>query len=77
MWYGVPQDVTPSMPVRLEIYTLAGRRVRSLDIDRTAGWHEAVWDGKDASGRSLATGMYISRFVVGDRVATGKMTMLK
>ena len=75
--YGVPQDVTPSTPVRLEIFTLAGRRVRSLDVNRSAGWHEAIWDGRDASGRTLATGTYVSRFVVGDRVATGKMTMLK
>jgi hypothetical protein len=75
--YGVPASATGSTPIRLEIFTIAGRRVRSLDVDRTPGWHEAVWDGTDENGRVLATGMYVSRFVVGENVATGKMTMLK
>lgn len=75
--YGVPESAAASTAMRLEIYTVSGRRVRSLDVDRTPGWHEVVWDGTDSNGRMLATGMYVSRFMVGDRVATGKMTMLK
>jgi len=75
--YGVPEDVTPGLTIRLEIFTIAGRRVRTLEVNRTPGWHDVIWDGTDNNGRTLATGMYVSRFVVGDKVATGKMTMLK
>ena len=75
--YGVPQDVDTSAPIRLEIFTLDGRRVRSLPVNRSSGWHDVVWDGTDDRGRTLSTGMYVSRFVVGNSVSTHKMTMLK
>jgi len=75
--YGVPEGVDSSAPIRLDIFTLDGRRVRSLTVDRSAGWHDVVWDGTDDRGRTMSTGMYVSRFVVGTSVATRKMTMLK
>lgn len=75
--YGVPEDVRPGDRIRLEIYALNGRRVRTLDVERTPGWHEAVWDGRGDNGQVQATGMYVTRFVVGDDVTTTKMTMVK
>jgi hypothetical protein len=75
--YGIPETTGPATPVSLEIYTLQGRRIRTLVVDRTPGWHEAVWDGTDDRGRTQATGLYTSRFIVGESMATGKMTMLK
>ncbi len=75
--YGVPSDLAADAPVRLEIYNLAGKRVRLLDAERTPGWHEVVWNGTDDSGRATSSGMYVTRFVAGSRVETHKMTMLK
>ena len=75
--YGMPDGIGAGDQVRLEIYTVAGQRVRSFDVDTSAGWHEAVWDGKDDRGQAAATGMYVTRFVVGSMVRTGKMTMIK
>ena len=45
--------------VRLEIYDLAGQRVRRL-LDRTmeAGRYEVAWDGRDGSGFNAASGVY-------------------
>ncbi len=45
--------------VRLEIYDLAGQRLRRL-MDRTvaAGRYEVAWDGRDASGFNAASGVY-------------------
>ena len=45
--------------IRLDIYDLAGQRVRRL-MDRTvaAGRYEVAWDGRDASGFNAASGVY-------------------
>jgi len=48
--------------VRLDVYDLAGRRVRTLVAERQeAGRHAAVWDGRDDAGRPGATGVYLVR----------------
>lgn len=75
--YGVPENLDPSTPMRLEIFALDGHRIRSFEVERTAGWHEAVWDGTDDRGIVQATGTYVTRFIVGTSVSTTKMTMLK
>ena len=48
--YGIPADIATGTPVRLEIYGIDGRRVRSFTVDRTPGWHEVTWDGTDDRG---------------------------
>jgi len=75
--YGIPEDIQGSDVVRLEIFTVQGYLVRTLDIDRSPGWHEVVWNGRDNRGMVTSTGMYVTRFVVGNSVETGKMTMVK
>lgn len=75
--YGIPEDLKSTDVVRLEIFTVQGYRVRTLPIDRSPGWHEVVWNGKDDRGMVTSTGMYVTRFVVGSSVKTGKMTMVK
>ena len=75
--YGVPEDIKSTDPVRLEIFTVQGHRVRSFQVDRTPGWHEVTWDGRDERGVVTSAGMYVTRFMVGDSVETGKMTMVK
>ena len=65
---------------RLAIYDLAGRLVRTLsDGFQAAGEHRATWDGRDAGGRVVASGVYFSRLLLPDsqpEVVT-KVTMLK
>jgi hypothetical protein len=44
---------------RLAIYDPQGRVVRSLStVPSGSGWHEIVWDGRDDSGRPVASGSY-------------------
>ena len=43
---------------RLSIYDLQGRRVRSLPL---AGGESVVWDGRDAEGGRLSSGVYFVR----------------
>jgi len=75
--YGIPEDIKSSDVVRLEIFTVKGTRVRVLQVNRSPGWHEVVWNGKDDRGMVTSTGMYVTRLVVGNSMETGKMTMVK
>jgi hypothetical protein len=56
--FGLPRPAD----VSLAVYDVNGRLVRSLAQSRTAaGWHELYWDGDDALGRAMATGVYFLR----------------
>jgi flagellar hook assembly protein FlgD len=45
---------------------------------RSAGYHQAVWDGSDSKGAPAATGVYFYRIVAGDAfIETRKMVLMK
>ncbi|HKK70786.1 MAG TPA: T9SS type A sorting domain-containing protein [Candidatus Krumholzibacteria bacterium] len=47
---------------RIEVYDLRGRHVATLlDAVRPAGRDEVIWRGTDASGRAVASGVYVVR----------------
>jgi hypothetical protein len=51
--------------VTLVIYNVKGQRVTQLvDQDLPDGYYHLTWDGKDASGHSLASGNYFARLVI-------------
>ena len=64
--------------VRIEVINLLGQKVTTL-VDRMmpSGQHAAVWNGADASGRPVASGVYFYRITAGDFVQTRKMMLLK
>ncbi|RKZ19217.1 hypothetical protein DRQ50_02555 [bacterium] len=64
--------------LRLDVYDVQGRRVRTLHAGAISqGWHTMTWDGRDETGRTQASGMYFMR-AQGDRdVSVQKMTLLK
>jgi flagellar hook assembly protein FlgD len=64
--------------VQLQVLDLAGRRVRTLLLEpRSAGLHEVVWDGRDALGRRVASGVYLYRITTPTFAATRKLTMVQ
>jgi hypothetical protein len=66
------------MDVKLEIYGLDGRRVAVLvDGTRGPGRHEALWEGRDDTGRPVASGVYFTRLTSGSLSRVGKMTLMK
>jgi len=74
--YNVPEG--NSVHVRLDIFDIRGRLVRTLvDADRDAGTYHVLWDGTDAGGRHLASGVYLYRIHAGQFVQTRKMVLLK
>lgn len=65
-----------STAVRLEVFDLRGRRVRTLvDGSLSAGGHDAMWNGADESGRPLPSGTYIYR-LTGEGVTVRQSTVL-
>ncbi|MBD3336092.1 MAG: T9SS type A sorting domain-containing protein, partial [Candidatus Eisenbacteria bacterium] len=65
-------------PVRVAVFDAQGRRVRVLAADRLpAGLHSVAWDGCDAEGRRLPSGLYLLRVVSGERSAETKLLRLR
>jgi hypothetical protein len=57
-FYSLPQPGN----VRLSVHDARGREVAVIDEGtRSAGPHTAVWNGRDRSGRKLASGVYFIR----------------
>lgn len=47
-------------PVELTLFDLLGRPVRRwTQQEQEAGWHQVLWDGEDAQGRPVGTGVYL------------------
>jgi hypothetical protein len=64
--------------VRLVVYNVIGQEVRTLvNAAQPSGAYNVVWDGRDAIGRQVATGMYIYRLVAGENLAVRKMIIAK
>jgi glucose/arabinose dehydrogenase len=65
-------------PVRIDIYSLDGQKVRTLvDQSQQAGTYSTVWNGKDANGRSVASGVYLARLEGMGAAQVHKMLLLK
>ncbi|NKB68841.1 MAG: T9SS type A sorting domain-containing protein [Candidatus Latescibacteria bacterium] len=65
-------------PVELTLYNLAGQKIATLmDGVLAAGAHALAWDGRDDSGRSLASGVYLYRLRAGDQAQTRRLLLLR
>ena len=64
--------------VTLKIFNIRGQQVRSLvDGGQNAGWHQARWDGRDAAGREVASGLYFCRLEAGGISRTIKVALVR
>ncbi len=64
--------------VRLEIYNLLGRKVRTLvDGSKPVGNHLVTWNGRDENGADLVSGVYFVKFSFENDYATRKVLLLK
>ncbi len=64
--------------VKLEIYNIAGQRVRTLVDERLmAGQHRVVWDGTADSGHEVTSGIYWYRLRSDDRTEMKKMIYMR
>jgi PA domain-containing protein/flagellar hook capping protein FlgD len=73
--YTIAQERTP---VRLEVYDVAGRHLRSLDQGwRGRGEHRTAWDRLDARGDRVARGVYVVQLVAGQTSLTRKVVLVR
>ena len=64
--------------VELSVYNLAGQKVGTLvEGMRPAGTYSIHWDGRDAQGRELASGVYLYRLTAGGQVESRKLLLLR
>ena len=74
--------ITYSLPASahtsITVYSVTGQQVRMLVNSVTAsGTHSVVWDGRDAVGRPVASGVYLYRLVSGTNVMTRRMVLVR
>ena len=71
-------DLPQATNVKLVIYNILGQQVITLvEGLRPAGYHEVVWNGRDADGHAVASGMYLYRLTTDAFVDSKKMVLLK
>ncbi len=72
--YDVPMS---GAHVSIVVHDVTGRRVRILvDEYRSAGRWSVRWNGENAHGRRVPSGVYFCRMQAGNFVATSKMVLL-
>ena len=74
----IEYDIPSTGKVTLEIYNIIGERVRTLVNDvQDAGVYQVVWDGRDESRNTVATGVYLYRVHAGNFNSVKKMLLMK
>jgi len=64
--------------VKLRIFNLSGQLVRALiDEQLPKGIHQRRWNGRNHAGQRVASGLYLYRLQVGERVFNGRVQMIK
>ena len=79
----IPYQLSAPADVSISIYAADGKLVRTLDLGhRAVGVYEsrsraAYWDGRNALGEPVASGVYFYTLTAGDFTATRKMLIRK
>jgi len=74
----IAYNLARSSPVLIDIYNLAGQRVKRLvSTTQSAGYYIASWDGNDDAGHTVASGVYFYRIQADEFLDSKKMVLLK
>lgn len=65
-------------PVNLSIYDLAGNKIHELvSGERSPGTHRVTWDGQDARGMTVSSGVYLYRIETNQGAEARRMILVK
>jgi hypothetical protein len=74
----IPFDLPEKRSVILKIYNIYGQEVCVLgNKEYQPGFHEIVWDGLDARGIQISSGIYIYRIQAGEFTGMKKMMLIR
>jgi len=72
--FSLPDDGIAS----LVIYSITGQKVRTLMSDNLmSGTHSILWDGRDDSGNTVSSGIYLTQLRMNSNTAARKMLFMK
>lgn len=64
--------------LRLTVHDAQGRLLRELETGwREAGEHRVPWDGRDANGQALPSGVYLARLAAAGGISSQRLVLLK
>ncbi len=72
-------DLPAPSRASLDVFDVTGRRITELLAEGLleAGAHRRTWDGRDASGRPVSSGVYFVRLRAGDRVESTRVLRVR
>ena len=74
----ISYEIRQKEHVRLTVHNILGETVKVLiDSVMPEGVHQAIWNGKNAQGVEVGTGIYFLALVAGNVVQSKKMLLLK
>jgi hypothetical protein len=77
-WTGITYRLSDAGRVKLRIYDVSGRLVRTLEDGLVSeGAHELRWDGRNATGRPVASGNYFLRLDAPGFMQVRQMTLVR
>ena len=78
----IPYQLSEDSPVSVSIYDTTGRLIQTLSLGfQSAGFYNSreravYWDGRNAVGEPVASGVYFYTLTTGDFTATRKMFVI-
>ena len=79
----IPYQLSESSEVTVKIYDIRGHLVRTIDVGhKPVGYYlirgrAVYWDGRNASGESVSSGVYFYALSAGDYTQTRRMVIVK
>jgi hypothetical protein len=74
----ITYDLATDSNVRLDIFDIMGRNVKTLVNEKQIGGRHIVsWDANDQFGQAVSAGVYLTRLHTGNKVFTQKMILMK
>jgi hypothetical protein len=49
---------------KIKIFSVAGRVIKTINVNLSIGYNRVYWDGKDADGDYIANGVYLYKLII-------------
>jgi len=77
IWFKIPSNLTNSL-TELAIYDVNGELINTLVNEvLSSGNYLVKWNGQNAKGFEVSSGIYFYHLIVADKLTTGKMVLMR